>query len=64
MPVNQKNEPQLSVNREEDVCPKCGGQLWRDEHPDGVAVGSWNCSNCDWYQEIVINSITQVDLPF
>ena len=51
--------------RREDECPKCGGQLWRDEHPDGVAVSAWNCSNCGWFQETpFINEKMQEDLPF
>ena len=49
----------------EETCPKCGGQLWRDEHPDGVAVGSWSCSNCEWYQETpFVDYSLQNDLPF
>ena len=40
----------MKNKKEIDKCPKCGSQLWRDEHPDGYAVGKWNCSDCNWYE--------------
>lgn len=31
-------------------CPNCGAPCWRDEHPDGIAAGNWQCSNCEWFE--------------
>lgn len=49
-------------------CPKCGSKkLWRDEHPDGYAVGLWNCPDCNWYEKKVAlgeDKIGEEDLPF
>lgn len=43
------------LKKQGDICPECGGQLWRDEHPDGVANGIWCCSDCDWSEFPILN---------
>lgn len=48
---------------DEDICQKCGGTIIRDVHPDGQAIGMWECTQCDWYQEDVTSSESE-DLPW
>lgn len=48
---------------DQDTCGKCGGIIVRDIHPDGQAVGRWQCTECDWYQEELVGSESE-DLPF
>ena len=53
---------------EGEKCPNCGGQCWRDEHPDGYAVGLWGCSDCEWSEkqmnEDLLEFTKEQDLPF
>ncbi len=35
-------------------CPVCKSICYRDEHPDGYAVGRWGCSSCHWSEETQI----------
>ncbi len=50
--------------KQDDLCPKCGALLNRDEHPDGLCAGPWQCSNCDWFEEVLLGNIEAEDLPF
>lgn len=59
--IQKGSEKQIN---KEDICPKCGALLYRDEHPDGIAVGNWQCSNCDWFQEVILGHLEAEDLPF
>lgn len=46
-------------------CPRCGNDCWRDEHPDGTAVGLYQCVNGDWSEEpIVIEDVKEDELPY
>lgn len=47
-------------------CPKCDAECWRDEHPDGYAVGPYNCPNCGWSEQMpdISSDIDLEDLPF
>lgn len=46
-------------------CPKCNAECWRDEHPDGIAVGTWGCFVCEWAEEKVKDVLVNLnDIPF
>ena len=40
------------MKNKDPKCPKCGGQLWRDEHPDGYYVGPYCCEDCEYTDKI------------
>lgn len=45
-------KPTVQKKAEGEKCPKCNGQLWRDEHPDGYIASPYCCEDCEYTDRV------------
>ena len=55
------------MKQKEEICPECGGELWREEVDIGVGLecGPYHCNFCGWIEyDINVDGLADDEIAF